>query len=406
MQEFTRQLSVEPRTDTPPEIRKLLTTPFFCLAYAAWARSEKQSNFLQSVVDAYLQRERSKLAGESGVELFDAYSLADLFSEVAEQIARNGVSEIAEEELELAAAVALDRDLSIEEKRRLVALCGMSAEWAENDLSFKFTHVAIAEQFLARQITRLPIGQAVSLLFSVPISTLCAQLIVSIWRTDHGGTPTQLIAALQERVKATERHEERMPGAASLGELWAKVYSSADGPRTAHRITVDNLELSGAGRVTLDEAHIQNLTVGRDVELQLNSSSVAHLDLTRSSSTALLGKSYKQVLTLLTRTELAEGPVQIKRALGLTEDTGDDVDESDNHFKMNIAYMRTPIIVAQRDLAPDGNNRLNWILDYGLDIWQEFVRRMEEDDKIILERVTTSGRPKVRLRLTEKFNEE
>jgi ATPase involved in DNA replication initiation len=404
LQRLTSQLSVEvAEQEMPLEIRQLLTTPFFCLAFAAWARAGRNGDFLQFVVEIYLQRERRKLVGQKGEPIFDSDQLADIFSEVAEMIARNAVPEISEEDLELAASQALNCALNREEKRRLIALCGMSAEWAEEELSFRFTHLAIAEQFLARQVVRLPLNQAVSLLFTVAISSLCATLIVSMWRAKHGGLPTELIAALQEKVNATETYDG-IPGAISLGELWAKVYGIADGPRTVRRITVDDLELGGSGRVVLDEARIKNLTLGPGVELLLKSSTVARLDLSKSSGAALLGDSYKQIHELLTQSELATGQPRIKHVLGLTDDTADSAIEIDNYFKSNIVLAGGPIIVSARDYAPDGDGRLNWVLEYGIDAWQSFINRMREEGKITLEKVSASGRPKVRLRRTEKFD--
>ncbi|MFJ2341813.1 NACHT domain-containing protein [Streptomyces antimycoticus] len=406
LRELTHQLPVDDsRVKMPPEIRQMLTTPFFCLAFAAWTRTEKSLEFLQFVVEAYLQRERRKLNGQEGVKLFGSGVLADIFSEVAELIARNAVAEVSEEDLELAASQALDRDLTKEEKRRLIALCGMSAEWAEDELSFKFTHLAIAEQFLARQVGRLPLEQAVSLLSSVAISGLCAQLIVSFWRTEHGDVPTDLITALQQRVIAAEPYNQRLPGAVSLGELWAKVYGIDDGPRAARRITVEALKLDGSGRVSFEEARIQSLAVGPGVELHLTSSHVDRLDLSKSSGAALVGESYKQVLELLTQSELAVGQSRIKHALGLTENTAEDLSEIDNYFRSNIALTRGPIIVNSREFAPD-DKRLNWIREYGLDAWQGFIRRMQEEGKITLEKVNASGRLKVRIRLTETFDEQ
>lgn len=404
LRELTQQLLVEEtRAEMSPEIRQMLTTPFFCLAFAAWGRTHTSLGFLPFVVDTYLQRERRKLKGQGGAELFGPEVLANIFSEVAEMIARNALAEVSEEDLELAASQALDRDLSNEEKRRLVALCGMSAEWAESDLSFKFTHLAIAEQFLARQVARLPLDQAVSLLFSVAISGLCAQLIVSIWRTDHGDVPTELITALQARVTAADPYDRRLPGAVSLGELWAKVHGTSDGGRSARRITVEFLQLEGTGRVSLSEAYVQNLTVGPGVELRLTSSHVDRLDLSKSSGSALVGDSYEQVLELLTPSELAVGQSRIKQALGVIEATAEDVREIDNYYKSNIALARGPIIVSARDFSPD-DNRLNWVRDYSLDTWQAFIRRMQEEGKIIVEKVNASGRLKVRLRPTEKFD--
>ncbi|WP_406133215.1 NACHT domain-containing protein [Streptomyces zaomyceticus] len=407
LQELTNQLPVGTgQMNVPPETRQLLTTPFFCLAFAAWARSDKSPEFLQFVVDTYLQRERRKLGGQGGAELFGAGVLADIFSEVAELIARNAVPEVSEEDLELAASQALDRELTKEEQRRLIALCGMSAEWAEGELSFKFTHLAIAEQFLARQVVRLPLDQAASLLFSVSVSALCAQLIVSAWRAEYGESPIELVAALQERVNAAQLHPQRHPGAISLGELWAKVHGTSDGFRAVRGIAVESLEIGGSGRVVLQEAHIQNLVVGPGVEVVLTSGSVDRLDLSKSSSDALVGDSYKQVLELLTQNELAVGQSRIKRVLGLSGGTADDASEIDNYFKSNLLLVRGPIIVSSRDYGPDAASRLNWVRSHGLDAWQDFVRRMQEEGKITLEKVNASGRLKVRLRPTEKFYEQ
>ncbi|WP_326673677.1 NACHT domain-containing protein [Streptomyces sp. NBC_01257] len=400
---LTSQLPIEvDGTGTPQEIRQLLTTPFFCLAFVDWVRTEGSGEFMQFVVDTYLQRERRKMPGQGGNDLFSSEVLADIFSEVSELIARNVVPEISGEDFELAASLALGRDLNKEEKRRLVALCGLSAEWADDELAFKFTHLAIAEQFLARQIARLPLDQAVSLLFSVPISPLCAQLILSMWKSQGRGQPTELVMELQHKVSAAYASDAHLPGASlSLGALWAKVHGVGEGPRTGRCISVENLELSGSGQVTLVDARVQNLTVEPGVELLLASGRVERLDLSRSGASALLGDSYKHVRELLMHNELAVGRPSIKRALGLADEQS--ADDSDNHFKANITRARGPIIV-KRDYAPDENSQLHWVSDYGLDTWQAFVRRMQKEGKISIEKVNASGRPKVRLRPTESFD--
>ncbi|MBB5917809.1 hypothetical protein BJY24_006721 [Nocardia transvalensis] len=406
LRELTSQLAVDTTWEhTPAETRQLLTTPFFCLAFAAWARSGTSYDFLPFVVEVYLQRERRKMPGSRGGDLFATSTLADIFSEVAELAARKAVPEISEEELELAASAALDRELTKEEGRRLIALCGVSAEWSDDDLSFKFTHLAIAEQFLARQVARLPIKQAVTLLLAVPISALCARLIVSMWRTEQLKEPHELIAALQRSVTNTEPFEHRSPGAISLGELWSNVYGTVgDSPRIARRITVDYLELRGTAQVDLDQAYIQHLVVGPGIQLRMRSCRVELLDLSNSSEGALIGDSHKQVLQLLTRSELAVGPWSIERALGLAEDSNGG--EIDSYFKSHIALSRGPVIVIARDFSPDGEVSLNWILEYGLDEWQDFIRRNQREGEITLEKVNAGGRLKVRVRLKQKITEE
>ncbi|MEU4397765.1 NACHT domain-containing protein [Micromonospora orduensis] len=406
LRELTSRLPVQTADrHLSPEIRQLLTTPFFCLAYAAWARSPAQLQFLQFVVDRYLQRERGKLRGPDGSELFDSDALAAIFCEVADLSARSAIPAVSEEDLGLAAGLALGRELTNPEKRRLGSLCGMSAEWSEDEQSFKFTHLAIAEHFLAMQVARLPLDQATSLLVSAPISALCAQLIVSIFQTESGRTPADLIASLQQWVAAVEPYDESLPGAISLGELWAKVYGVGEGDRAVRRITVERLELGGSGRVSLHEARIENLLVGPGVELQMTASHADRLDLSKTTSAALLGDSYKQVLELLTQSELAVGQSRIMRALGIEDDLADQLSEIDNYFKSEISLARGPVIVGARDYAPEADSRAAWTLNYGLPAWQGFVRRMLDEGKLTREKVDASGRRKVRLRRTEKFDD-
>ncbi|MEU8220154.1 hypothetical protein AB0C47_30790 [Micromonospora taraxaci] len=406
LRKLTSRLPVESADRTlSPQLRQLLTTPFFCLAYAAWARSTPQLQFLEFVVDRYLQRERGKLRGPDGTELFDTEALAAIFCEVADLSARKVIPEVSEEDLGFAAEVALGRELANPEKRRLGSLCGMSAEWSEDESSFRFTHLAIAEHFLAMQIARLTSDQATSLLFSVPISALCAQLIVSILQTRSGDTPTDLIASLQERVASLEPYDDSHPGTISLGELWAKVHGVGDGDRAVRRIRMENLELGGSGRVSLHESRIETLAVGPGVELHLTASHVDRLDLSKSTAAALRGDSYKQVLELLTRSELAVGTSRIMGALGIENDTVDSVSEIDNYFKSQIILARGPIIVHARNYSPEADSRAGWAMNYGLPAWQGFVRRMLEEGKLTLEKVTASGRRKVRLRRTEKFDD-
>ncbi|APS17986.1 hypothetical protein TK78_02820 [Streptomyces sp. Tue 6075] len=270
------------------------------------------------------------MPGQGGNDLFSSEVLADIFSEVSELIARNVVPEISGEDFALAASLAPGRDLNKEEKRRLVALCGLSAEWADDELAFKFTHLAIAEQFLARQIARLPLDQAVSLLFSVPVSPLCARLILSMWKSQGRGQPTELVMELQHKVSAAYASDAHPPGASlSLGALWAKVHGVGEGPRTGRCISVENLELSGSGQVTLVDARVQNLTVQPGIELLLVSGHVERLDLSRSGAGPLLGDSYKHVRELLMHNELAVGRPSITRALGLADE--ESADDSDNH---------------------------------------------------------------------------
>lgn len=385
-----------------PEVRKLLTTPFFCLAYAAWARAEDEIPFLQFVVDRYLQRERGKLRGADKTELFNTDALAAIFCEVADLAARSAVAEVSEADLASAAEQALQRELGASEKRRLGSLCGISAEWSEDERSFRFTHLAIAEHFLAMQVARLNVDQAAQLLFTAPISALCAQLIIlrasDIWSLDS------LVSTLQKRVDESESYEDAYSGTISLGELWAKTNSIADGDRMAHRVTLEDLELDGSGRVSLREARIENIKVGPGVELELVDSVIERLDLSRSTGAALIGDSYKQILELVLPGELAVGQSKIKRALGL-EEPANDFNEADDYFRSQISLARGPIVVRARDFAPDDDSRTAWTSTYGLDAWRSFIRRMVDGEQLVLDKVNAGGPRKVRLRRTQKFDD-
>ncbi|MFD8319850.1 NACHT domain-containing protein [Kitasatospora purpeofusca] len=389
---------------TAPEIRQLLTTPFFCLAYAAWKQSEQPTGFLRFVVDAYLQRELSKLVGQQGVPIFDQDELAEIFCEAAELCARKVTPDISEDDLELAAWQALGRELKQEEKRRLVALCGMSAEWSDEELSFRFTHLAIAEHFLARQVTRVPFEQALSLLSNVAISALCAQLIRSMWPQDRAETIERVIVQLQARVTAAESPEHCRLAMASLGELWARVHGTAEGARFASRIVVDRLELGGSGPVSLDQAEIRNLVVGPGITVRLTSCQVDRLDLSEVSGDALLGDSYKQVSELLTQNELASSPRRMRELLNLPEEP---VDETaiEAYFRDKIANARVAIVVNERHNPPDEDVRMKWTREYGIERWRDYVKKMVKEGKLVEEPVNSAGPSKWRLRTTEKFDE-
>ena len=403
--ELTGHLSIDAAgTEDAPEVRQLLTTPFFCLAYAAWKQTDQSTDFLRFVVDAYLQRELDKLVGQQGAHLFSQDELAEIFCEVAEMSARKVTPEVSEDELALAAEQALEHDLTLDRKRRLIALCGMSAEWSDEELSFSFTHLAIAEHFLARQVTRVPLQQALSLLSHVAVSALCAQLIHSMWPQDGPETIERVLAELQARVNAAESPEHVRSSMASLGELWARVNMKAEGPRSARRITVDRLELVGSGRVTLDQAEIRHLVVAPGVTLRLTSCHVDRLELSEASGDALVGDSYKQVSELLTHNELTNSPRRMRELLGLPDEP---VDESaiEAFFKEKIANARVPIIVNERYFPPDEDVRMRWTREYDIERWRDYVKKMVKDEKLALESVNAAGRSKWRLRTTEKFDE-
>ncbi|MEU9661456.1 NACHT domain-containing protein [Streptomyces chartreusis] len=398
-------LSSETVTGEAPEIRQLLTTPFFCLAYIAWKQTDPSGDFLRFVVDTYLQRELSKLVDSQDAELFSQDDLSEIFCEVAEMTARSVASEVAESDLVVAAEVALGRELDEKEQRQLVALCGMSAEWSEYELSFSFTHLAIAEHFLARQIVRVPFQQALALLSEVAISALCAQLITSMWSEMAREEQLEaLVAALQVGVSAAQSTEECRPAMASLGELWARVHGTAENTRAVNRIMVDRLELKGSGTVTLDQAQVKHLVLGPGVTVRLTDSRIDQLDLSRTSGNPLLDDSHKQVGELFTQGGLASTPRQIRELLGLPEES---VDESDIEafFRDKIANARAAIVVDRHYNPPDEDVRMKWTREHG-DRWQAFAKRLITEGKLIGERVNAAGPQKWRLRPTESFFEE
>lgn len=403
--DLTNHLSIDATAEAAPEIQQLLTTPFFCLAYAAWTQAGQSTDFLRFVVDTYLQRELRKLVGQQGIPIFNQQELADVFCEVAEMSARKETPEVSEEELALAAEQALERDLTSDRKRRLIALCGMSAEWSEEELSFAFTHLAIAEHFLARQVTRVPFQQALSLLYNVAISAVCAKLIRSMWPRDHGQTIKNLIIELQTRVNEAASPELCRPAMASLGELWGRVYGTADVARTARRIVVDRLELAGSGRVTLDQAEIRHLVVGPGVTLRLTSCRVDRLDLSTAAGNPLLDNSYEQVSELLTQSELTSSQRRMRELLGLPEEP---VDESviEAFFMDKIASARVPIIVNDRYIPPDVDARMRWTREYGIERWRDFVKKMLKNGKLLEESVNAAGPSKFRLRASENAEEQ
>lgn len=402
--ELADHLSIDASAEEAPEVRQLLTTPFFCLAYAAWKRTDPRGNFLQFVIDAYLQRELGKLESHQRTPLFTKDDLAEIFCEVAEMTARNVTGEISESDLVDSAEFALGKELDEKERRRLVALCAMSAEWSEYELSFSFTHLAIAEHFLARQVVRVPFQQAVALLSDVAISALCAQLIASMWPEAQGEKLVALVAELQGRVSAALSPEECRPAMASLGELWARVHGTAENARRVSRIVVERLELNGSGTVTLDQAQVKYLALGPGVTVRLTRSRIDQLDLSGTSGNPLLDDSHKQVGELLTQGGLVSTPMGIRALLGLPEEAVD-ASTIEDFFRDKIANTRVAIVVDRHYNPPDEDVRMKWTREHG-DKWQTFVKRLVAEGKLVKERVNSAGPSKWRLRPTDAFHEE
>ncbi|MFB7764245.1 NACHT domain-containing protein [Streptomyces xiamenensis] len=398
------QLSSDSDAGEVPEIRRLLTTPFFCLAYIAWSQSQPRGDFLQFVVDNYLERELSKHTGDNGAEVFSQEDLSAIFCEVAEMTARTVTAEVDEPDLVFAAEVALGRGLDEKEQRRLVSLCGMSAEWSEHETSFSFTHLAIAEHFLARQIVRAPFKRSIALLSDVAISALCAQLVTSMWPEDEKkGTIQTLVAELQTKVSTSKSLDECRSAMTSLGELWARIYGDMEGSRTVSRIIVERIELNGSGTVTLDQAHVKHLVVGPGVNVRLTNSQVNQLDLSRTSGNPLLENSHEQVSEMLTQGGLATTPRQIRELLGLPEEPVDE-SEIDAFFREKITNARVAIVVDRNYNPPDEDVRMKWTREHG-DRWQVFAKRMVAEGKLIEEMVNAAGPKKRRLRPAESFYE-
>ncbi|MFD4000308.1 NACHT domain-containing protein [Streptomyces rubiginosohelvolus] len=401
---LTEHLSIDVSTEEAPEVRQLLTTPFFCLAYAAWKQAGSSGDFLRFVVDAYLQRELDKLEIHQGGTLFTKEDLSMIFCEVADMAARNVAAEVTRSELMDAAAYALGKELDEKERRRLESLCAMSAEWSEHELSFGFTHLAIAEHFLARQVVRQSPRLALALLSDVAVSALCAQLITSMWPEGQHETLVALISTLQARVSAAASTDDCLPAMASLGELWAKVHGTAGEARRVSRIIVERLELHGCGTVTLDQAQVQYLEVGPDIKVQLTNSQVDLMALSQKPGNPLLGDSYKQVGELLTQGGLASTPKGIRELLGLSDENADE-SSIEVFFRDKIANVRAAIVVDRNFNAPDEDVRMKWTREHG-DAWQSFAKRMVAEGKLIREPVTSAGPVKWRLRPTEAFYDD
>ncbi len=197
-----------------------------------------------------------------------------------------------------------------------------------------------------------------------------------------------------------------MPASASLGELWAGANANKEGPRVARRIEVSNLLLGGAGRVTLRESHVDHLTAEPGVELVLDACRVVLLDLSQSSAAALIVDFYKPVRELLKPTELVVGQSQIRKAYGIPGGDVVDTSVSDEFFISDVSDDRRGIYVNQRDLSPpEDDRRLKWVESFGLDVWRDFIKRMEAEGRIVLDRVVTGGSQKLKVCSTRTVEE-
>lgn len=387
----------------PREIASLLRTPFFCLAYISWQRSPgRPGTFLEYLATRYLQRETGKIQAESGAEVFSVETLTGVFCELAAMSSGTGWSEISEEDLHLAAEIALDRELTAIERRRLVALCGVSAEWAEQDLSFSFTHSALGEYFLALQITQLSLPAATSLLTKVDLSPLAAGLVDVLGSSNGGNSAAALLQSLLDRT-ASDSSQRSI----TLGSLWQTVFANANADRSGWGFRCHELGLRGSGTVRLVGCSIALLTVHDSVQVELIRCEIGTLDMSNSSTSAVVGPVWEQALEMLTRSELATGAAQIKKLLRVAQD-GDAVEseqrEQDEFFASSLELRRIPVVMSEKDWSTD-DDRVAWTRHFGADAWARFVNSLVANRRATLEPISASGRAKVRLRLTEAFSE-
>lgn len=138
---------------------QLLGVPFFAQAFNAFARlnpdPEAFTSLRQVLVDAYLEREASKIGSPGAERTVSHEQLSAILEELAGELYHSREVSLGLDEFRLACAAGLEVSDTDPRNRaildRLTVLCGMSSEVdEEGSQQFEFEHELLYEVFLAR----------------------------------------------------------------------------------------------------------------------------------------------------------------------------------------------------------------------------------------------------------------
>ncbi|MFI7501173.1 hypothetical protein ACIBVL_22240 [Streptomyces sp. NPDC049687] len=408
--------------------RHLLGLPFFAHALAEMTLDPEEgeitgNTLAERLLTKYVAREERKLVmGQGDAALLSSAELRRMFEYVAEFMASREEREADIGELQDAAELAIDDELSSRRhlKQRLPVLCGLAAASDDTSASrFRFQHELFFDQFLA--------GAASHYLLDGKRSVFQAMLKQSPWRsatvtgvvTAAGAQRVvQAVADFAPRLRRTQEQIESTVAATNLGALWSAVIDETGRMPEAdllNAVFADELDLSRVrgvnSRIAGCELSGLVLPAAGGWSLRLENTSVKKIRVTGSPAdlAGLRGVRHADLVELQLPNEFL---YRRERILEKLEHYGAEVVDAEGrdkalppvealaarHYLTTMARRVEKSVILRSDHQPE-DNRLKWAQEYGPDVWKRFVKELLDSKLASDDPFSASGERKVRLRL-------
>lgn len=409
----------------PPDDRRLLQLPFFARVFVEMCRTFQGSwqdvSLAEYLLDQYVAREETKIRGRDGESFLTQSELKRLFATLAELMDEQSEREADEELLKSAAELTIGDQLIAREglSERLPALCGLSVAGGADVLRFRFQHELFFDQFLA--------AAATAYLRSDHDQAFVRMLVNSAWRSATISSivsnvslePLTRVLAGGLRVLPDISDQQRAVLSANLGALWSEIVRVSRRMRYEVRDATfsDALDLSNAeaGWLRLQNCDVAQLTFPGVTgwEVDLRDTRVVRIDARRAPRLdGLRGVQTNRVEQLLHANKLVERPALISSTLN---DLGAQLDDrfTDSVDTVSEAVLAAEyflsalesraeytILLDQKTLMPSDDPVPKWTKEYGRAGWSSFVNSMKDSGLASLEKFNSSGKAKLRFRLT------
>lgn len=400
---------------------KILSVPFFAKAFAAWISREHEAaqsmpSIYEVVVEQYLDREAQKLADPNAGSLLTSLELRTLFSEAAELMQSSRNREIEQSDLIMCAeSVVGAPNLDLARPgltRRISSLCGLGVTTdSSGQNQFGFSHEVLFDCFLS-----LAIQQKISIKINPEsvlnlFKTSTINSAVFEWLVEK--KPEETISLANQIKFKIDEPKNNQVLSANLGALWEALLKSRDGipvSDTAHGLQLEKVELSETGwkKLNLGLSSIESLKIPNSGEGAIDISG-AKIDYLESKNLeharrAITGFDSASIHSLYIGEQFGEGRIQVRKTLeelSLVDapppQGTEDKKEIAKDFLERLARRPDVPVILDRDSLTAEDQRLSWIGHAGIEDWRAFVSALVESGVARLERLSTSGRPKVRL---------
>lgn len=414
----------------------LLTLPFFCRVFVSALPDARAGGSLRELlVGQYISREQRKLSSDKGEADVDraelgSDTLVSIFMNVASYMHELQESELPESEYLLACALALNLELDSPRHRylrdRLQNLCGLEAGSSEKSIMFGFSHDLYYETFLGKRLVAElgsgrdgvdalfeygEVGDAAMASFSqgseidkIRDYLQYASSVNAFSAVGRGN----LAAAISEYVKRDDANGLARFSDLDFAELDLRNHRTGQLIIERCRIgrlilSVDSLEEVRVLNSFVDRLEVEGIDSGDLSSLYLDDSSVPSTLILLARDSRQSESSVKEFLESYRALE----KLKSLHCRGTYVSLVDSVDlESDENMRFAVAVLgklearhSNRFLVLRDTLAPAESTDA-WLQKLGTDSqWRMFVNALLDSGCANQVSITTSGAPKVRIKL-------